>query len=52
MPLNMQISIAFVNILMPQRLWLLKFTNSLIKQFTHPFYVPLSVITQFFTLRL
>lgn len=52
MPLNMQISIGFVNILICHILRLLKFTHFLIKQFSDSSYISLSIVFQFITLRL
>ncbi len=52
MPLNMQISIGFVNILICHFLRLLKSTDFLVKQFSDPSYISLSIVFQFITLRL
>ena len=52
MTLNMQISIGFINVLICHILRLLKLTHFLIKQFSDFFYISLSIVFQFITLRL
>lgn len=52
MPLNMQISIGFINVLICHILRLLKLTHFLIKQFSDSSYISLSIVFQFITLRL
>ena len=52
MTLNMQISIGFINVLICHILRLLKFTHFLIKQFSDSSYIFISIVFQFFTLRL